>query len=119
MNFELLFCSYINPFILFIQGLILSNALRAQKNPEDESCTIALNNLRTEVIKLRNEALEKGKILLTLVDKVKGEASARSLVQGELQLFWRKQGANMLKLWPRPKLLSLLMIRRTPRPKQA
>jgi Ribonuclease G/E len=51
--------------------LILSNALRAQKNAEDESCTIALNNLRTKVIKLRNEALEKDKILLTLVDKVK------------------------------------------------
>jgi cell division septum initiation protein DivIVA len=45
--------------------------LRAQKNAEDESYTIAFNNLRTEVIKLRNEALEKDKILLTLVDKVK------------------------------------------------
>jgi hypothetical protein len=55
-----------------VHGLILSNALRAQKNAEDESCTIALNNLRTEVIKLRNETLEKDKILLTLVDKVKG-----------------------------------------------
>jgi hypothetical protein len=44
-----------------------------QKNAEDESCTIALNNLRTEVIKLRNEATEKDKILLTLVDKVKGD----------------------------------------------
>jgi organic hydroperoxide reductase OsmC/OhrA len=42
-----------------------------QKNAEDESYTIAFNNLRTEVIKLRNEALEKDKILLTLVDKVK------------------------------------------------
>jgi hypothetical protein len=40
----------------FMQGLILSNALRAQKNAEDESCTIALNNLRSEVIRLRNEA---------------------------------------------------------------
>jgi hypothetical protein len=29
----------------FLQGLILSNALRAQKNAEDESCTIALGNL--------------------------------------------------------------------------
>jgi hypothetical protein len=45
--------------------------LRAQKNAEDESYTIAFNNLRTEVIKLRNEALEKDKILVTLVDKVK------------------------------------------------
>ena len=46
--------------------------MRAQKNAEDESYDIAFNNLRSEVIKLRNEALEKDKILLTLVDKVKG-----------------------------------------------
>jgi GTPase involved in cell partitioning and DNA repair len=45
--------------------------LRAQKNAEDESCAIALGNLRLEVIKFRNEALEKDKILLSLVDKVK------------------------------------------------
>jgi hypothetical protein len=32
------------------QGLILSNALRVQKNFEDESCTIPLGNLRSEVI---------------------------------------------------------------------
>jgi hypothetical protein len=43
----------------FLQGLILINALRAQKNAEDESCHIALSNLRSEVIKLRNEAAEK------------------------------------------------------------
>jgi hypothetical protein len=54
-----------------LQGLIFSNALRAQKNAEDESCQIALTNLRSEVIKLRNEAFEKYKILLSLVDKVK------------------------------------------------
>jgi hypothetical protein len=45
--------------------------LRAQKSAEDESYEIAFNNLRSEVIRLRNEALEKDKILLTLVDKVK------------------------------------------------
>jgi hypothetical protein len=45
--------------------------LRAQKNAEDESCQIALGNLRPEVIKLRNEALEKDKILLSLVDRMK------------------------------------------------
>jgi hypothetical protein len=53
-----------------------------QKNAEDESCTIALNNLRTKVIKLRNEALEKDKILLTLVDKVK-EDEANFKTQSE------------------------------------
>jgi Ribonuclease G/E len=64
--------------------LILSNALRAQKNSEDESCTIALNNLRTEVTRLRNEASEKYKILLSLVDKVK-EDEANFKAQAEIQ----------------------------------
>jgi chromosome segregation ATPase len=45
--------------------------LKAQKSAEDESCQIALSNLRTKVIKLRNEATEKDKILLSLVDRVK------------------------------------------------
>jgi hypothetical protein len=67
-----------------LQGLILSNALRAQKNAEDESCTIALNNLRTEVIRLRNEATEKDKILLSLVDKAK-EDEASFKAQAEIQ----------------------------------
>ena len=70
--------------IFYIQGLILSNALRAQKNAEDESYEIAFNNLRSEVIKLRNEALEKDKILLTLVDKVKTDDAA-SKAQAEAQ----------------------------------
>jgi hypothetical protein len=46
MNLEIK--SFILMLILypFLQGLILSNALRAQKNAEDESCVIALGNLR-------------------------------------------------------------------------
>jgi hypothetical protein len=51
--------------------------LRAQKNAEDESYDIAFNNLRSEVIKLRNEALEKDKILLTLVDKMRTKLPQR------------------------------------------
>jgi cell division septum initiation protein DivIVA len=58
--------------------------LRAQKNAEDESYTIAFNNLRIGVIKLRNEALEKDKILLTLVDKVKKD-EANFKTQSEAQ----------------------------------
>jgi chromosome segregation ATPase len=54
-----------------LQSLILSNALRAQKNAEDKSCTIALSNLRSKVIELRNEGLEKDKILISLVSKMK------------------------------------------------
>jgi hypothetical protein len=57
--------------LFFLQGLILSNALRAQKNTEDESCTIALNNLLSEVIELRNEGLKIDKILISLVSKIK------------------------------------------------
>jgi hypothetical protein len=68
--------------ILLLQGLILSNALRAQKNIKDEGCTIALNNLRSEVIELRNEGLEKDKILISLVNKIK-EDEASSKAQDE------------------------------------
>jgi hypothetical protein len=64
----LLSCSILSSSL---QGLILSNALRAQKSAEDEGCTIALNNLRSEVIELRNEGLEKDKILISLVNKIK------------------------------------------------
>jgi hypothetical protein len=69
---------------LLLQGLILSNALRAQKNAEDEGCTIALNNLRFEVIELRNEGLEKDKILNSLVNKIK-EDKVTSKTQAEAQ----------------------------------
>ena len=65
-----------------MHGLILSNALRAQKNAEDESCTIALSNLRSEVIRLRNEAMEKDKIILSLVDEAK-EYEAKFNTQSE------------------------------------
>jgi plasmid replication initiation protein len=66
-----------------LQGLILSNTLRTQKNAEDESCTIALGSLRSEVINLRNVALEKDKILFSLVDKVK-EDEAKFKTQSEI-----------------------------------
>jgi hypothetical protein len=70
--------------ISLLQGLILSNAFRAQKNIEDEGYTIALNNIRSEVIELRNESLEKDKILISLVNKVK-EDEANFKAQAEIQ----------------------------------
>jgi hypothetical protein len=67
-----------------LQGLILSNALRAQKSAEDEGCTMALNNLWSEVIELRNEGLEKNKILISLVNKVKeGEANYKAQAKAQ------------------------------------
>jgi Ribonuclease G/E len=71
-------------YFFFLQGLILSNALRAQKSAEDEGCTIALSNLRSEVIELRNEGLEKDKILISLVSKIK-EDKAKYNAQAEAQ----------------------------------
>jgi hypothetical protein len=73
----------LNTVFLF-QDLILSNALRAQKSAEDEGCTMALNNLRSEVIELRNEGLEKDKILDSLLNKIK-EDEATSKAQAEAQ----------------------------------
>jgi hypothetical protein len=72
----------LNLYPSFSQGLILSNALRAQKNVEDESCTIAFGNLRSEVIQLRNKAPEKEKILISLVSRVK-EDEAKYNAQAE------------------------------------
>jgi hypothetical protein len=66
---------FILTVVFLLQGLILSNALRAQKNIEDEGYTMALNNLRLEVIELRNGGLEKDKILISLVNKIKRRRS--------------------------------------------
>jgi predicted RNase H-like nuclease (RuvC/YqgF family) len=68
----------------FLQGLILSNALRAQKDAEDEGCVMALSNLRSEVIELRNEGLEKDNILHSLVNRIK-EDEATFKAQAEAQ----------------------------------
>jgi phenylalanyl-tRNA synthetase alpha subunit len=68
------------------QGLIFSKALKAQKYAEDESCQIALGNLRSEVITLRNEALEKDKIVLSLVERLKS-SEAKLSSQAELHRY--------------------------------
>jgi hypothetical protein len=73
-----------NFLLLFLQGLILSNALKAQNRIENESYTMALGNLRSEVIEMRNEGLEKDKILISLVNKVK-EDEAIFKAQAEAQ----------------------------------
>jgi hypothetical protein len=45
---------------------------------------MALNNLRSEVIELRNEGLEKAKILISLVNKIKeDEASSKAQVEAQ------------------------------------
>ena len=78
---------FILNLVLLLQGIILSNVLRAQKNIEDEGYTMTLNNLCSEVIELRNEGLEKDKILISLVNKVKeDEASSKVYVEDEAEV---------------------------------
>jgi hypothetical protein len=69
-------------FCFVLQGLILSKALKAQKDAEDESCQMAHGNLRSEVITLRNEALPKDKFLLSLVKRLKS-SEANMYAQAE------------------------------------
>jgi hypothetical protein len=82
--------------------------LRAQNNAEDESCVIALGNLRSEVIKLRNEAVEKDKILLSLVDKVKKTKQNLTLnaklIKPKLKTF-RKNLPKLMKILKLQKLV--------------
>jgi hypothetical protein len=92
------FIVMLNSFFFF-QGLILSNALRAQKSAEDESCTIALSNLRSEVIELRNEGLEKDKILISLVSKMK-ETKLNTMLRPKPKKPRLKTFGNN---WPKPK----------------
>jgi hypothetical protein len=70
VSFAIVICS-----LFVFQGLILSKALKTQKESKDESYRIALGNLRSEVITLRNKALEKDKILLSLVDRLRSNES--------------------------------------------
>jgi DNA mismatch repair ATPase MutS len=79
------------------QGLILSKALKAQKDAEDEGTRITFQNLRSEVITLRNEALEKDKIMLSLVERLKtSEARLGSLSKVEQKIlnFEKEKEAN-------------------------
>jgi hypothetical protein len=79
------------------QGLILCKALKARKDAEDESTQIAFGNLRLEVITLQNEALEKDKILLYLVERFKtSEARLASLseVEQKMEKFEKKKEAD-------------------------
>jgi hypothetical protein len=82
-----------------LNSIILSNALRAQKNIEDEGYTMALNNLRSEVIELRNKGLEEDKILISLVNKVK-EDEASYKAQAEIQ---KNEIEDLRKQLKRPK----------------
>jgi phenylalanyl-tRNA synthetase alpha subunit len=78
------------------QGLILSKALKAQQDAEDENYQKTIGNLRSEVITLRNEALEKDKILLSLVKRLKSSEAKLStqeeMHRSEIQELEKKLG---------------------------
>ena len=75
--------------------------MKTQKDAEDESTRIALGNLRSEVITLRNEALEKDKIMLSLVERLKSsEARLASLskVEQKMEKFEKKEKADTKRI---------------------
>jgi predicted RNase H-like nuclease (RuvC/YqgF family) len=90
----MVFLAAVTCSLFVFQGLVLSKALKAQKDADDESYQIALGNLCSEVITLRNEALEKDKVLLSLVDRLKsseGRLSAQAEAhEAEVQELKRK-----------------------------
>jgi hypothetical protein len=58
------------------------------EDAEDESTWVAFGNLRSEVISLWNEALEKDKIILYLVERLKS-SEARLASLSEVEQKWR------------------------------
>jgi hypothetical protein len=83
------------------QGLIVSKALKAHKDTKDESNRIAFGNLRSKVITLRNEALEKDKIILYLVKRLKSsEANLASLfeVEQKMEKFEKKKEVDAKRI---------------------
>jgi hypothetical protein len=94
------------------QGLILSKALKDQKDAEDESTRIAFGNLHSEVITLRIEAIEKDKILLSLVERLKSsEAKLASLseVEQKMEKFEKKKEADVKRIADLEYALSIQM----------
>jgi hypothetical protein len=85
------FCVIYFLFFCNCQGLIMSKALKAQKNAEDESTQIAFRNLRSEVISLQRQAEEKDNILISLVCKLKES-------RDELENFSEEENIKVLKL---------------------
>ena len=75
--------------------------MKAQKDAEDESTPIAFKNLRSKVISLRNEALEKDKILFSLVERLKSsEARLASLsdVEQKMEKFEKKKETDAKRI---------------------
>ena len=71
--------------------------MKAQKDAEDESTHIAFGNLRLELITLQNESLEKDKILLSLVERLKSSETrmaSHSEVEQKMEKFKKKQEAD-------------------------
>jgi hypothetical protein len=94
MNYFVVILIIIICMFFVCQGLILSKALKFQKDAEDESNQIAIGNLHSKVITLRNEALEKDKILLSLVERLKSSKArlpSLSKVEQKMKEFEEKQ----------------------------
>jgi alanine racemase len=82
-------------------GLILSKALKAQKDAKDEGTQIAFRNLCSEVISLRNEGLEKDKIVLSFFERIKtseAKLARFSKVEQKILKFEKKEEADAKRI---------------------
>jgi hypothetical protein len=89
-------------FICYGQGLILSKALKAQKDVENKSTRIVSSNLRLEVIDLRHQAIAKDNILISLVNKLKeSQAKLAKFSEGDQEIQnWKKKRRLMRSALP-------------------
>jgi hypothetical protein len=82
-----MFLCYLIFLLYYCKGLILSKALKTQKDTEDERTWIAFGNLRSEVIDLRHQDLAKDDILISLVNKLKeSQAHLTKLSEGSSRI---------------------------------
>jgi succinylglutamate desuccinylase len=75
--------------------------LKAQKECEDESTKIAFGNLHSKVITLRNEDLDKDKIMLSLIERPKtSEANLARLyeVDQKISSFEKEKEADAKRI---------------------
>jgi hypothetical protein len=113
MNYFVIILIIIICMLFVCQGLILSKALKAQKDAEDESNQIAIGNLRSEVITLRNEALQKDKILLSLVERLKSNKtrlSSLSEAEQKMREFDEKQQKDAKRIGDLEYALSIQVV---------
>ena len=94
---------FIKVFTCFLSllGSYFKQSFESTKGCEDESTKIAFGNLHSKIITLQNEALEKDKILLSLVERLKAsKANLAKLFEVDQKIlkFEKEKEANAKRI---------------------